>query len=143
LGKGTWSHGPFAKVDFNKVTVKAFAEQGTSSTAMAFSKQRRTQLLGALGYQVQGNLGNVSPFARVSYEYDFEAKPSVVRASTVSMSGSQFTLPGATPNEKQVLVEAGVNARLGRAEVGLSVQGGFGRDQGDYFAGNLGVRVPF
>jgi outer membrane lipase/esterase len=143
LGTGAWNHGPFARLDFSKVTVKAFAESGTSSSAMSFSKQRRTQLLGALGYQVQGTMGGFSPFARIAYERDFEANPSVVRARTVSMAGSEFTLPGAKPNEKQVLAEAGVTARMGRAEVGLSLQGGFARDEGDYFAGNLSVRVPF
>lgn len=142
LGRGSWNHGPFVRLEYNKATVKAFAEQGTSSTAMSFSKQRREQTLATLGYQVQGNLGGVAPYARIAYEQDLTAEAATVMARTVSMSGSSFTVPGAAPNEKQVLLEAGVNARMGKADLGFGLVGGVAREAGDYYAAHLTLRIP-
>jgi outer membrane lipase/esterase len=139
---GAIQHGPYARLDYSEVKVKAFAEPGTSSTALAFGKQRREQLLGAIGWQAAGTFGMFSPYARVAYEQDFQADARAVHASVVSMDGAGFNGRGITPNERQILIEAGVAAKFAGAELGLSVAGGAGRNNGNYSSVNLGLRVP-
>ncbi len=142
MNMGGFQTGPFARLDFSQTSIKRFAEPGTSSTALSFSKQRRESVLGAIGWQIGGNLNGFTPFARISYEHDMRADARNVSIQNVSMGGAKFTTPGISPNESQVLVEAGVNAKLGAADVGLAFTGGVNRDSGSYSAINLGVRLP-
>ena len=141
-----WQHGPFAKVEYSNVSVKGFAEPGTSSTALEVGKQRREQVLATLGYQIGATFGQggltYSPYLRAAYEYDLEADARNVSVRTVSMSGSQFSALGIAPNSKQVLVDAGINVRMNKLDVGLALTGGSARDSGSYSAVNLNVRMP-
>jgi outer membrane lipase/esterase len=143
---GGWQHGPFGKLEYSNLSLKGFAEPGTSSTALQFGKQRREQLLATVGYQIGATLGQggltYSPYLRAAYEYDFNADAKNVSVRNISMAGSQFASAGITPNEKQVLVEAGLNIRLNTLDMSVGVTGGTSRDTGSYSAVNLGVRLP-
>jgi len=52
----SWIHGPFLRVTYQQDTVDAYAETGTSSTAMTFGQQERNSLASSLGWQADGNL---------------------------------------------------------------------------------------
>jgi outer membrane lipase/esterase len=146
LPLGAWQHGPVVRLDYSNATVKAFAEPGTSSTALAFGRQRREQALASLGWQIASTFGGggltYSPYAKIAYEHDFRASARSVSASTVSMAGSSFSMTGIAPNESQVLVEAGINARMNGLNLGLSITGGTARDSGSYSAVNVTLRMP-
>jgi outer membrane lipase/esterase len=146
MNAGGWQHGPFGKLEYSNLSLKGFAEPGTSSTALQFGKQRREQLLATVGYQIGATLGQggltYSPYLRAAYEYDFNADAKNVSVRTISIAGSQFASAGITPNEKQVLVEAGLNVRWNTLDIGLGITGGTSRDSGSYSAVNLGLRMP-
>ena len=83
-----WLHGPFARVSYEEVHVKAFSERGSDSTALSYGEQERKSLVTSLGWQVSGRLGNVRPFGRITWEIESKDDERFVSASSVSLGGS-------------------------------------------------------
>ena len=61
-------HGPFVRLAYQDIHVKAFSERGSDSTALSYGEQKRTSLITSLGWQVTGRINMVRPFARVTWE---------------------------------------------------------------------------
>jgi outer membrane lipase/esterase len=134
-------HGPYARLTYTKSVVHAYSETGSDSTALAYGAQDREQLLWSLGWQVAGNIGNVRPFARVTWEYDSLDQTPSVTASSVSMGGS-YTIPGAKPDNSYALFNVGASADFGGVTGFLTGSGTAGRGNGDYWAVTVGLRMP-
>jgi len=134
-------HGPYARVTYTKSVVRAFSETGSDSTTLSYGAQDREQLLWSLGWQVAGNIGNIRPFARVTWEYDSMDQTPSVSASSVSLGGN-YTIPGAKPDNSYALFNVGASADFGGVTGFITGSGTAGRDDGNYWAITVGLRMP-
>jgi outer membrane lipase/esterase len=139
----SWIHGPFLRVTYQQATVDAFAETGTSSSAMTFGQQQRNSLASSLGWQADGNLGWARPWARVSWEKDYNNDDRTVRAGLVSMPGT-FALPVFKMDSSYALFNVGLSGELGNSNITgfIAVNATAGRSDGNYQAITVGIRAP-
>jgi outer membrane lipase/esterase len=115
---GQWSIGPLANLTWQKVGVDSFSENGTNSTSMAFGSQTRKALTGSMGartsYAMQSPLGELRPYAQLTYEHEFDNDTRYVTANVIGMPGS-FSLPAYLPDRNYALLGAGLMAQLSKA----------------------------
>jgi len=139
----SWIHGPFLRLTYQQATVDAWAETGTSSTAMTFGQQQRNSFASSLGWQADGNLGWARPWARVSWEKDYNNDDRTVRAGLVSMPGT-FALPVFRMDSSYALFNLGLSGELGNSHVTgfVTVNATAGRSDGNYQAITVGIRAP-
>src|SRR5208282_4355746 len=139
----SWIHGPFVRVTYQQDTVDAWAETGTSSTAMTFGQQNRDALGTSLGWQADGNLGWARPWGRVTWERDWNNDDRTVRAGLVSMPGT-FALPVAQPSNSYALFVVGLAGEIGNSNVTgfVAVNATAGKSDGNYQAITVGIRAP-
>jgi outer membrane lipase/esterase len=134
-------HGPYARVAYTKAKVRQYAENGSDSTALIFGQQEVEQLLWSVGWQVAGNLGNVRPFARATWEYDSMDKERSVTASSVTLGGS-YSIPVAKPDNDYALFNVGASADFGGVTGFIVGSGTAARGDGNYYAITVGIRAP-
>jgi outer membrane lipase/esterase len=138
-----WLHGPFARLTYQQNKVYAWSEEGISSTAMAFGQQQRESLASSLGWQASGAFGRLRPFARVSWEKEYDNDERMVRAGLVSTGGVGFGLPALRPDDSYALIGIGASADLGNSLVAFaSINATAGKSDGNYQAVTLGLRLP-
>ncbi len=146
MSAGTVKHGPGLGLTHQKVRVNGYSESGSNSTTMQFGQQDRDSLVGSLSYTLmtQVNAGGTSlkPFARLSYEHEFEDDNRQVRANLVTMGGS-FQMPVYQPDADTGRIELGLSARFGKgvtafAGYSVTLNSGAGRNQSI----TLGVQIP-
>ena len=118
MASGAWSYGPVANLTWQKVSVDGYSEQSASSTSMAFGSQSRTSLTGSMGgrasYLTQSQMGELRPYAQLTYEHEFRNKGRDVSASVNGMPGS-FDLPAYIPDRSYLLLGAGVVAQISKS----------------------------
>jgi outer membrane lipase/esterase len=140
---GNWIHGPFVRLTYQEATVYAWSETGTSSTAMSFGHQKRDSLVSSLGWQADGNLGWGRPWARVTWEKDYNNDDRSVRAGLVSMPGT-FALPVFKPDDNYMLFNIGLSGELGNSKITgfVTVNATASKNDGNYQAITVGIRAP-
>lgn len=138
-----WLHGPFARLTYQQNKVHAWSEEGTSSTAMAFGHQQRESLASSVGWQASGTFGSLRPFARVTWEKEYDNGERTVRAGLVSTGGVGFGLPALRTDDSYALFGIGASADLGSRLVGFaSLNATAAKGDGNYQAVTVGVRLP-
>jgi outer membrane lipase/esterase len=134
-------HGPYARVAYTKTIVRQFSEMGSDSTALTYDQQEREQLLWSLGWQAAGRVGNVRPFARVTWEYDSMDDDRSVTASSVTLGGS-YSVPAAKPDNSYALFNLGASADFGGVSGFVTGSATAARGDADYWAITVGLRAP-
>jgi len=146
MSAGDVKHGPGLGLTHQRVRVKGYSETGANSTTMQFGQQDRDSLIGSLSYTLmtQMNAGGVAlkPFARLSYEHEFDDNNRQVRANLVTMGGS-FQMPVYQADADNGRVELGLSAQFGKgitafAGYSATLNSSAGRNQ----AITLGVQIP-
>jgi outer membrane lipase/esterase len=96
FGEGSLRHGPVIAVLSQKIEIDAFAEsEAALSTSLAYPEQSFDSLIGSAGWQVSGTIHeHLKPYARVTWDKEFEDAPAQAFAQMQSMPG---TLPYAVP----------------------------------------------
>ncbi len=136
-----WEHGPFVRVAYQDIRVKAFTEQGSDSTALAFAEQKRESLITTLGWQATGRLGMVRPFARVAWQWESKDDQRSVTATPLGLDTS-YTLPGFKPDSNWVQYVLGASADFGGVTGFITGAGTGGKSDGNYYGVTVGVRIP-
>jgi outer membrane lipase/esterase len=136
-----WLHGPFARVSYQEVHVKGFAERGSDSTSLAYGEQARESLVTSLGWQVAGQVGKLRPFARASWQLESKDDERLVAASSVTLGGA-YSVPVIRPDSNFLQYQVGVSAELGSVTGFVTGSATSGRSDGDGYGITLGVRVP-
>jgi outer membrane lipase/esterase len=134
-------HGPYARVAYTKSTVRQYSETGSDSTALMFGEQKTEQLLWSLGWQVAGNIGNIRPYARATWEYDSLDKDRTVSASSVTLGG-WYSIPVAKPDNNYALFSLGASADMGGVTGYVTGSATAARGDGNYWAITVGIRSP-
>ena len=141
FANGKVSHGPMASLRYEDIKLKGYTESSNLSTAMVFEDQSRRGLLASLGYQAQGHFGNITPYAKISYEFD-GTRGSDVRAHVKNMY-SGFTTP-ALETKDGFRAEIGTGIAIGQnAVINLGVASTLGKKSGKEISANLGVEAKF
>lgn len=138
---GDWDHGPFAKLVWEKVVVRQFSENGSDSTALTYNQQDFDQTLSSIGWQVAGNVQGFRPFARVTWEYNFDADTRQVQAKSNTTAG-WYTVPGFTQDDNWWLFDVGVAKDFGKVTGFLSGNATASKGDGNYWAVTVGIKVP-
>jgi outer membrane lipase/esterase len=136
-----WDHGPFGKLTWEKIVVRQFSENGNDSTALTFGQQKVDTFLSSVGWQVAGNVSGFRPFARATWEYNFDGDTRQVSAKSNSLNGV-YVVPGFEQDDNWWLFDAGVSREFGKVTGFLSGNASAGKGDGDYWAVTLGIRVP-
>lgn len=134
-------HGPYARLTYQRAIVRQFSEQGSDSTALAYGQQEREALQSSLGWQLSGNLGSIRPFGRVTWEYDSDADARSIQATPVVLGGT-YSVGAYQPDDNYWLFNLGASTDFARGTVYLTGTGTASKDDGNYWAVTLGVRIP-
>lgn len=138
---GDWNHGPFAKLVWEKVVVRQFSENGSDSTALTYNQQDFSQTVSSVGWQLAGDIQGFRPFARVTWEYNFDAETRGVQAKPNTLAG-WYTVPGFSQDDNWWLFDAGVSKDFGKVTGFLAGNVSASKGDGNYWAITLGIRVP-
>ena len=146
MGGDSFKHGPALGLAHQKVRVNGYTENGANSTTMHFGQQDRESFVGSLSYvlMAQINAGGTSlrPYAKLSYEHEFNDDERQVRANLVTMGGS-FGMPVYRPDTDTGRLDLGISAQFGKgltafAGYSATLNSGAGRNQ----SLTLGVQIP-
>lgn len=128
FGEGSFRHGPVVGVLAQRIDIDAFAEdQPALSTSLAYPEQNFDSLIGKLGWQLRIESGHVAPYARVTFDREFEDEQAEAFARSQSIPGSlAYGVPAVEFDDSYATAQFGVRTGLLglKADVGASVTAG-------------------
>ena len=136
---------PFSGYQFAQLNNDAFSEFSTGVAGLHVNGQTIDSEKAFLGVQfdtklVVGNGWLLSPYARISWEYEFSPDRSLT-ASFLSLPGADFTVFGAQASQNVAHVNTGFKLDINpNVAVFASFDGEFG-DRGDSYAGTGGFKI--
>ena len=136
-----WNHGPFAKLTYEKIVVRQFSENGSDSTALTYGQQKNDGFWSSLGWQVAGNVSGFRPFARATWEYNFDNDTRQVSATSNTLAGT-YVVPGFVQDNDWWLFDLGVSRDFGKVTGYISGNASAGKGDGNYWGVTVGIRVP-
>jgi outer membrane lipase/esterase len=88
FGEGSLKHGPVVQLLSQTIEVDAYDENSNEATALSFGKQEFDSLIGSAGWQVNYALNeHVQPYAKLTYDHEFEDNDDEATASLRSLPG--------------------------------------------------------
>jgi outer membrane lipase/esterase len=136
------THGPYVNLNYQKIVVNQFSEQGNDSTALTYGRQDRDSFTSSLGWQASGQWGMVRPFARVTWEWESEDGSRSINATPVGAGGT-YSIGTYQPDSNWVLFNLGASADFGGNVTGyINGAATASKSDGDYWAVTVGVRIP-
>jgi outer membrane lipase/esterase len=136
-----WDHGPFAKLTYEQIVVRQFSENGNDSTALTYDQQKNDAFWSSLGWNLTGVVNGFRPFARATWEYNFQNDTRQVTAKSNSTNG-WYTVPGFEQDDNWWLFDLGVSRDFGRVTGFVAGNASAGKGDGDYWAVTVGIRAP-
>ena len=123
-----WRHGPVVSVLSQKIDVDGFGETDpTLSTSLAYPDQNVDSLIGSLGWQVNYTINeHLHPYARVTWDREFEDSPDEVFAQAQSMPGTMpYAVPGVDYDRSYGTLVMGARTQVFGldADIGVSATG--------------------
>ena len=114
FGEGSLKHGPIVQLVSQTIEVDGYDENSTESTALAFGKQEFDSLIGSVGWQLDYRLNDhLSPYARLTYDHEFEDTEDEVFASLRSMPGvAPYAVPGVSYDQDYGTLVMGARTQL-------------------------------
>ncbi len=109
-----WQHGPVVSLLSQNISVDGYAEDSMQSSALAFPDQDGDSLLGSIGWQASYKINDhLKPFARVTWDREFEDAPAQAWAQSRSLTGSlPYAVPGLQWDDSYATVSWGVRGQL-------------------------------
>ena len=96
FGEGTVRHGPVIGVLAQNIDIDGFAESDPElSTSLAHPRQQYDSLIGSAGWQISYAAQHLAPYARLTWDHEFENVPEEAFAQLQSMPNTApFAVPG-------------------------------------------------
>ena len=131
---GALTHGPVASLLLQKVGVDGYAENSTESTALAYPEQDFDSLIGSAGWQASYAIkDNVVPYARLSWDHEFEDAPEEAFAQSRSIAGTlPYAVPGLELDENYGTLLLGVRTRVFGLDANIGAVATVGQQVGDH-----------
>lgn len=124
FGEGNFKHGPVLSLLSQQIRVDGYVESNTSATAMQYGNQRFDSLIGSAGWQASYSANaHFSPYARLTYDREFERAPEHAFAQLQTISGlAPYAVPGLEMDRGYGSLTLGARTRLFgvEADIGLS-----------------------
>ena len=114
FGDGALVHGPVVSVLAQRISVDGYVEDSTESTALAYLEQDGDSLIGSVGWQASFAINDhVKPYARLTWDREFEDAPAQAFAQSVSMPGTlPYAVPGLPLDDTYGTLTYGVQSKL-------------------------------
>jgi outer membrane lipase/esterase len=121
FGLGTLSVGPFASIAMQSVSVAEFSESGSGAADLNIFSQSRTSRVVSAGVRASADLGNWTPYARVSIDKELNDENRFVSANPVSVAaGLSYDIPAYKPDATWVTGTIGIRGKITN-NIGVSV----------------------
>ena len=112
--------GPFASLTSQAVDVSDFTESGSGSADLRIFQQNRRSRVVSGGLRASVDLGNWTPYARVSIDKEMTNNDRFISASPVSVAaGLTYDIPGYKGDDSWVTTVVGIRGRI-TDRIGLS-----------------------
>lgn len=125
FGSGALRHGPLVGVLAQRIDIDGFAEdQPTLSTSLAYPDQQFDSLIGKAGWQVRYQGERAAPYARLTYDREFEDTATEAFARSQSMPATRdYAVPAVQFDDGFATLQAGVRMKMFglNADMGASV----------------------
>jgi len=112
---GALNHGPVLSVLSQKISVDGYAETDPAlSTSLAYPQQDFDSLVGSVGWQASYAINDhVQPYAKLTYDREFEDAPAQAWAQAQSIPGSlPYAVPGLAFDQTYGTMAFGVRSKL-------------------------------
>lgn len=124
FGEGAFRHGPVVSLLSQQIKVDGYSESNPSSTALVYGDQDFDSLIGSAGWQVSYAVSeHMRPYARLTYDREFEKSAEEVFAQLQSMPGvAPYAVPGLDLDRDYSTLLLGARSQVFGldADVGLS-----------------------
>jgi outer membrane lipase/esterase len=119
---GKFSVGPLVAVTTQDVTVNGFDEAGGGSAGLRLMEQSRKSEVWSLGARASMNLGNWTPWVRVTADEERRDDQRLVSAMPLSLAaiGSTYDIPAYRPDSSYMTWSLGVSGTIA-PNVGVSL----------------------
>ena len=138
FGEGALRHGPVVGVTYQDISLDGFAEKAANATALGYADTELNSFVGRVGWQMAFDGGQVQPYARLTWDTEFEDDTTQARAMLLSQSQlGYYRTPGVAFDTDYGTALAGARFAVGglHANVGMSTTFGVsGRSDTSVFA---------
>jgi len=131
---GALTHGPVVSVLVQKIDVDGYSEDRADSAGLAYPDQEFDSTIGSVGWQASFEIKeHVNPYARLSWEKEFEDAPEEAFAQSLSIPGTApYAVPGLAHDENYGTVALGLRTEMFGVETDIGALGSVGQEGGDY-----------
>lgn len=115
FGSGALQHGPVLGVISQQIDVDGYAESDPAlSSSLAHADQSLDSLIGSVGWQASYAISDhLAPYARFTYDHEFEDGAEHVFATAQSIPGSlEYAVPGLQYDRNYTTIVIGARTRL-------------------------------
>ncbi len=123
LSKNGLRLGPVSSINYQRIGVDDYREDGNLSTSMTYYDQKRRSLLWRFGafaeYETQTFPGSLQLYSQIAYEKEFKDDLRYVRAGLNTLQGSSFELPGYPPEEDFWIFDLGLNTEFAKTWIAM------------------------
>jgi outer membrane lipase/esterase len=134
FGDGALRHGPVLGVLSQRISIDGYAEgDPTLSTSLAFPEQDYDSLIGSAGWQASYALNDdLKPYARLSYDHEFEdpEKQAFARAQSLPGTGT-YAVPGLDFDRNYGTLSIGAQSRIYGLDANIGASVTVGQQGGD------------
>jgi len=130
FGEGPLRHGPVAGLLWQKVEVDGWVESNPSSSALAFGDMELDSLVGSLGWQVSYDAGGFAPYARLTWDHEFEDAPAQAFARLQTLPDMEYAVPGLAMDDDYGTAVLGARLGLFGMDADVGVRTTLGRAGG-------------
>lgn len=109
------THGPVVSLLAQRIDIDGYAEdQPTLSTSLAYPDQSFDSMIGSVGWQASYKINeHLAPYARLTYDREFEDSAEEVFARAQSIPGSlPFAVPGVEFDDSYATLQFGARTQL-------------------------------
>jgi outer membrane lipase/esterase len=132
FGEGTFRHGPVLGLVSQNVKIDGYAESGTASSALTYPEQDIDSLVGSAGWQLRYTVNDhFAPYARVTYDREFEDAPEQAFAQLQSIPGlAPYAVPGLQYDDSYATAVIGARGSWGGLGSNIGAMTTLGRESG-------------
>jgi outer membrane lipase/esterase len=134
FGDGAFHHGPVVSVLSQQIDIDGFAESDpTLSTSLAYPDQALDSLVGSFGWQFRYQPSDrIQPYARVTWDTEFEDEAAQAWASAQSIPGSlPYAVPGLEFDDQYGTLLIGARTELMGLQADVGATATFAQDSGN------------
>ncbi|ADV26344.1 Carboxylesterase [Pseudoxanthomonas suwonensis 11-1] len=143
FGNGALRHGPVASLLWQQVELDGWTEGNASSSALILPDQSRDSLVGSLGWQLSYDAGGFAPYARATWDREFEDEAGQATARLQSLPGMSYAVPGLGMDDSYGTVVLGARFDLFGLKADLGARSTFERSGGSDAGLFLGLGGSF